>query len=116
MDRRYKYIRVSGWPEYLNKAGNSQIYSQVRKLEENRYWIKEESRRCILCEKGGDTLRHLLKECTKLKSAELSEAEIVSGKANRDSVRWLAEVEKKRREKRASGSNEKKAANGRTVW
>ena len=31
----------------------------------------------------------------------------MSGKANSNIVRWLAELEKKRREKRASGSNEK---------
>lgn len=34
-------------------------------------------------------------------------ANIVSGKTNSDIVRWLAELEKKRRQKRASGGNEK---------
>ena len=69
--------------------------------------MKEESRRCILCERGWDTLKHLLKDCTELKNVELNEADIVSGKTNSDIVRWLAELKKNRREKRASGGHEK---------
>ena len=52
-----------------------------------------------------------------MENVELREADIVSGKVNSDIVTWLAELKKKRIEKRASGRNEKGGVwEDRTRW
>ncbi|KOX67925.1 hypothetical protein WN51_08162 [Melipona quadrifasciata] len=67
-DARYKFISCYGRPEYLTKKGNrdSQKFiarARVGNVEEySKYWLKEEERRCRLCERQSGTLKHLIKE------------------------------------------------------
>lgn len=35
--------------------------------EENKYWLEEQVRNCILCKKSKDTISHYMKKCEKAK-------------------------------------------------
>ncbi|XP_054011936.1 uncharacterized protein LOC128894297 [Hylaeus anthracinus] len=72
-------------PEYLNKTGkgdNQKLIARIRygNLEEgNRYWLKEEERKCGLCKlKKG----RLIEDCQELERGELKEETLVEGRVD----------------------------------
>ncbi|XP_054004883.1 uncharacterized protein LOC128890435 [Hylaeus anthracinus] len=75
-------------PEYLNKTGktdNQKLVARIRcgNLEEgNRYWVKEEDRKCGLCKLEKETLKHLIEDWQELERGELKEETLVEGRAD----------------------------------
>ena len=71
-NERYKYIRTRVRAEYLEKGGggaSQKVIATARcgNMEEwNRYWLDEESRRCVLCKQGRGTLKHLIEDYVEL--------------------------------------------------
>ena len=108
-NERYKYIRTSVRAEYLEKegrGGSQKLIARARcgNLEEwNKYWLDEESRRCVLCKQGRGTLKHLVEDCVEIERCKLRLEQIVEGSVKEEVVRWLADVEKEMRERRARG-------------
>ena len=62
--KKYKWIRVEGTAKYLEKRGergSQKIITHTRcgnTQDWNKYWDKEETRKCMLCERGRATLKH----------------------------------------------------------
>ncbi|XP_053990557.1 uncharacterized protein LOC128882816 [Hylaeus volcanicus] len=102
---RYKYIVTALRPEYLNKTGkgdNQKLIARIRcgNLEEgNRYWLKEEDRKCGLCKLEKGTLKHLIEDCQDLETGELKEETLVEGRADERVAEWVRKIEKKRKER-----------------
>lgn len=70
----YKEIyKVDKMSEYLEQAKLKKMeIEKVRTLikircgnveKNNKYWLEEDSRKCMFCEKGKDTLRHYIEDC-----------------------------------------------------
>ncbi|XP_015437252.1 PREDICTED: uncharacterized protein LOC107192490 [Dufourea novaeangliae] len=104
-NERYKEIEPhTQLPEYLRKEGkNMEMKRKARarcgNLEEsNRYWEKEENRKCRLCKEGLGTIRHLIRECKQLKRTALKEQDIVAEESKEEVMEWCREWEKKRKE------------------
>ncbi|XP_053990568.1 uncharacterized protein LOC128882821 [Hylaeus volcanicus] len=102
---RYKYIVTALCLEYLNKTGkrdNQKLIARIRcgNLEEgNRYWLKEEDRKCGLCKLEKGTLKHLIEDCQDLETGELKEETLVEGRADERVAEWVKKIEKKRKER-----------------
>lgn len=68
---RYKFIMTEGIPEYLRKSRGSRDRGvrTIARLRcgneewENKYWLREEDRRCRICGREGETLEHLTTGC-----------------------------------------------------
>ena len=59
--------------EKKGERGNQKIIARTRcgNTEEwNKYWDKEETRKCMLCERGS-TLKHWLEDCEKIEKGEM---------------------------------------------
>ncbi|KAK1124440.1 hypothetical protein K0M31_006795 [Melipona bicolor] len=97
---RYKFISCYRRPEYLTKKGNRDSQrliarARVGNVEEySKYWLKEEERRCRLCERQSGTLKHLIEECEKVERCEHSVEQVLGGSTCERIVKWLRTVEK----------------------
>lgn len=63
----------------------------------NKYWLSEERRRCILGKKKKGTLKHLLKECTKLGRVNLTKQELLSETYHTKVIDWYRSLKMTRR-------------------
>ena len=114
-NERYKHIQTIELPEYLKKPGNGesqQLMAQARCgcMERwNRYWEDEEKRKCELCEDAPGTLQHLVRDC-RVTSREVNLKDILTGKRNEKTERWLVEIkwEKEARSRKLEGGELKK--------
>ena len=68
-NKRYKYERKKGMPEYLRESRSEKEIKDKAKLRcgnmenANRYWLSEEEKKCILCGKEEGRLEHLIGQC-----------------------------------------------------
>lgn len=64
----------------------------------NKYWLSEERRRYILGKKKSQgTLKHLLKECTKLGRVHLKKQELLSETYRTKVIDWYRSLKMARR-------------------
>ena len=104
-NERYKHVQTIGLPEYLKEPENGesqQLMAQARCgcMERwNRYWEDEEKKKCELCENA--SLQHLMRDC-RVTSREVNLEDILRGKRNEKTERWLEEIkwEKEARSRR----------------
>ena len=61
----------------------------------NRYWEDEEKRKCELCEDAPETLQHLMRDCG-MTSREVNLEDILRGKGNEKTEKWLEEIKWKK--------------------
>lgn len=64
--------------------------------ENNKYWLEEEKRKCILCQASEGTLKHLLQDCAAVERSDLGEETVVAGKDEEKVFNWIRNIEKKR--------------------
>lgn len=71
-NRKYRSIMTAGLPKYLNgcrRQGQLETLARFRcgNFEEmNRYWLKEEDRRCKLCNEALGSWYHVALDCKKV--------------------------------------------------
>lgn len=100
-NKYYKSIRCISMPEYLSKRGEGNSQKLIARARcgnldaNNRYWMKEEERRCGLCERGPGTLKHLIEDCTETERLEYSIERVLEGTVNGSIVEWMREIERK---------------------
>ncbi|KAK2578142.1 hypothetical protein KPH14_001341 [Odynerus spinipes] len=98
---RYKYIREIGLPEYLSRAGtrdSQMLIAQARcgNIEPwNRYWEKDEGKKCDLCGDSIGSLEHLTRDCRETERG-ISIEEVVGGRVSERVIKWLRKLKKKR--------------------
>lgn len=63
----------------------------------NRYWEKEESRKCELCGDSCGNLEHMVRECRELERGLCIE-EIVSERGSEEAIECLRKLGEKRKE------------------
>ncbi|KOC69099.1 hypothetical protein WH47_09656, partial [Habropoda laboriosa] len=79
---RFKYYRPVRLPQYLEKdekQGSQELIARTRcgnTEEANRYWMKEEQRKRILCEEGLESLKHRLEECRGIENKDITLEEL----------------------------------------
>ena len=79
----------------------------------NRYWEDEEKRKCELCEDAPETLQHLMRDCG-MTSREVNLEDILRGKGNEKTEKWLEEIKwkKEARSRRSEGTESEKTTKG----
>ena len=75
--------------------------------EWNKYWDKEETRKCMLCERGRATLKHWLEDCEKIERGEMTERRILHERGNAEVVEWLRKLDRKKRERGERGKRDR---------
>lgn len=102
--KRYKYIYEARVPRYLEERGEGDSQSLMARVrcgnieEGNKYWRKEEERRCMMCERYRGTLKHLVEDCDQMERTGLNIEKIVQNRRVRETIDWLRSVEAKRKE------------------
>ena len=71
--------------------------------EGNRYWMKEEGRRCKLCERDIGSLKHLVEDCTGVERINISVEKIFQQRRVEEVVEWLKGIEGRKKEKDKEG-------------
>lgn len=98
-NKRYGEIRKKSRPEYLKtgyKGRDQTLIGRFRCGNEengNRYWRSEEENRCRMCQKGVETLEHILKDCEKTEweeSGRINATEIL--KNTEKGIKWMREI------------------------
>ncbi|KAK1131939.1 hypothetical protein K0M31_016081 [Melipona bicolor] len=93
---------MKGIPEYLSKTGNGESQQLIAQaicgnIERwNRYWEKEERRKCDICEGAPGTMEHLTRECRKM-DRKIGIEEVLSGRKDEKVEKWLRVVKEKRK-------------------
>lgn len=106
--KRYREIKKKGWPLYIRKGKDRngekfKILARARcgnEEKENRYWEKEELRRCELCGKDKETLEHVAWKCSEIRRWRGNIADLLD--ENGGGLSWLCEWIDKKRKKRTS--------------
>ena len=120
-NKRYKRIASKETPKYIKENRTIKVIrckARVRcgNLEqENKYWRKEDERKCILCNKEKGNLEHLILDCeeTKVeferlgKMAQVIIRETLDEKTNKPVIEVWREVEKKMKKKKIEIEKEK---------
>jgi len=100
----YKNILTEELPKYLKgrrkRKDRSLIARCGNEIRGGQYWRKEEDRRCRICWHAEETIRHVLKECEKIRSGlEIEEFLGEDGKG----LELMKTIEKREERKREIG-------------
>ncbi|EFN79294.1 hypothetical protein EAI_06942 [Harpegnathos saltator] len=83
----------------LSRVGNKEGVKALARLrcsnmeEGNKYWLKEEYRKCVFCIEGWDTVEHYIRECRKIKGWFV---ELGKNEENRLKRIWDDELDEKK--------------------
>ena len=99
------YERVHGIPEYIRKCGRKEGKKMVKiakwrcgnEERENKYWMKEEDRKCRLCGKEREDVEHLKKNCEYVKKKGGSNLRVLNEDGR--GYDWMMRIERLREEK-----------------
>ena len=104
-NKLYKHIYRVNLPKYLEERGERGSQSLMARArcgnmeEGNRYWMKEEDRRCKLCERDIGSLKHLAEDCTGVERINIGVEKILQERRVEEVVEWLRGIEGRRKEK-----------------
>lgn len=96
----YEKWAVKGIPKYLAQKGKGEKMKMIvrfrcyNELRGNRYWEKEDKRRCRICKKYKDTLQHVAEECEGTKEIGRRTADLM--KEGGEGIDWMQRIMKER--------------------
>ncbi|KYN07242.1 hypothetical protein ALC62_01800 [Cyphomyrmex costatus] len=110
------YARVAGIPGYMSKNRRTdgkkiQMVARWRcgnELKGNMYWLKEEERKCRICGKERETLRHV-KRCMNNEGGCDQRIDVLNEDGR--GYEWMAKVQKIRRERMEERERESESGN-----
>ncbi|KOC63378.1 hypothetical protein WH47_04096, partial [Habropoda laboriosa] len=94
-------------PKYLRKSrrnGEQKTMARARcgsTENANKFWAKEEEKKCPLCEEKEGTFEHW-RQCRKIGEIDLSMERILAKEGEAEAMAWLRKIEKEK-EKRRNG-------------
>jgi len=100
-----KYNKVYGIPEYIRRCGRKEGKKMVRiarwrcgnEERGNKYWLKEEERKCRLCRKEREEVEHLKRECEYVKDKRSRWIEVLNEDGR--GQEWMEMIERAREER-----------------
>ena len=99
------YERVNGIPEYIRRCGRKKGKKMVQiarwrcgnEERGNKYWMKEEDRKCRLCDMEREDIEHLKKNCEYVNEKGGRNLEVLNEDGR--GYEWMRKIERLREEK-----------------